>query len=358
MLRRRFLQNVAGAAATPLMQGASPLRLGYDTYSIRAYHWKALQHLEYAASLKLDTVQISSLSDYESLEPAHLAKIKDVADRAGLTIDGGIGCFCPTAASYNKRDGAPEEYIMRGLRTCRAVGAKAMRCFVGSMPERRGKLPVEAHMESSIQVLKKVRSQALDTGVMVAIENHNGDLHAGEVRTIIEEAGKDFVGSNFDVGNPMWLLEDPMQTLETLAPYVVTSHFRDSALWETEGGIHFQWVALGDGTIGLDALVARFHELCPQAAMQLEIITGRPPQFLPCYNGGPEFWKAYPKVTGAQFARFAALAKKGRPFSGPMMTASTAKQPAEYDEALKLQQKIDLERSFTYAKTKLKAGAR
>ena len=33
-------------------------------------------------------------------------------------------------------------------------------------------------------------------------------------------------------------------------------------------------------------------------------------------------------------------------------------QPAEYDEALKLQQKIDLELSFAYAKKKLNAGAR
>lgn len=110
-----------------------------------------------------------------------------------------------------------------------------MRCFVGSMSERRGKLPVEAHMEAAVKVLQSVRPRALEYGVKIAIENHNGDLSAAEVRTIIEEAGPDLVGSNLDTGNPMWLLEDPMLTLETLAPYVVTSHFRDSAIWEVPG---------------------------------------------------------------------------------------------------------------------------
>ena len=39
-----------------------------------------------------------------------------------------------------------------------------------------------------------------------------------------------------------------------------------------------------------------------------------------------------------------------------MIATTTAKQPAEYDAALKLQQKLDLERSFEYARTKLGAG--
>ena len=207
---------------------------------------------------------------------------------------------------------------MKGLRASRAVGAKAMRCFLGSMSERRGKLPLEAHIDATRKVFKAVRTQALDTGVKIALENHNGDLSAAEVRTLVEECGKDLLGVNLDTGNPMWLLEDPMQTLETLAPYVVTSHFRDSAIWENENGICFQWVALGDGNVNLAAVAARFHELCPQSPMQLEIITGRQPQFLPCYSGGAEFWNAYPKVSGTQFARFSALAKRGRPFTGPM----------------------------------------
>ena len=359
MHRRTFLRTLgsslpAAAVAAPAQNGAGaiPIKLGYDTYSIRAFRWKALQHIEYAASLKLDTVQLSSLDDFESLEPAHLAKVKDAATRARLTLDGGIASICPTTKSWRPREGTPEEYIMRGLRVSQALGAKAMRCFIGSLPERND---ADRHIAATIKVLKNVRSRALDTGVKIAIENHNGDVHAKEVRAIIEESGKDFVGSNLDTGNPMWLLEDPLLTLETLAPYVVTTHIRDSAVWETPGGIAFQWVALGDGTIDLKQLTQRFRELCPQAAMQLEIITGRPPQVMKCYSD-PDFWKSYPKLTGAEFARFAALAKCGQPFAKPMVITGPEKQPPAYDEALKLQQRLDLERSFEYAKKTMNVG--
>ena len=91
-------------------------------------------------------------------------------------------------------------------------------------------------MESTIKLFQSVRAEALDLGVKIALENHAGDMQAREVKTIIEESGREFVGSNLDTGNPIWVVEDPFVTLETLAPYVVTSHMRDSAVFETANG--------------------------------------------------------------------------------------------------------------------------
>ena len=360
MRRRTFLKATpaaAMAASGATGSGAGEgIRLGFDSYSIRNLHWKAMKLIDYAGSLKLDTLQISSLDDYESLEADHLQKVKDRAARLGMKIDGGIGCICPTSGSWKAKEGDPGQYVLKGLRVARAVGATGMRCFMGSALDRRGKLPIEAHMESTIKVLRGARPEGLDTGVKVAIENHNGDLTAREVKTIIEEAGKDFVGSNLDTGNPMWLLEDPLMTLEILAPYVVTTHIRDSALYEHPRGAAFQWVALGDGSMDLARIVALFKQVCPQAAMQLEIITGRPPQVLPYLEA--DFWKAFPKLPASDFARFLALAKRGHPFMGEMMVAGTGKLPATYDAAITEQQRVDLERSFDYAKKTLGVGVR
>src|SRR5262249_47062897 len=150
------------------------------------------------------------------------------------------------------------------------------------------------------------------------------------------EAGKDFVGSNLDTGNPMWLLEDPLLAVEILGPYVLTTHIRDSALYEHPRGAAFQWVALGDGSMDFPRIVTLFKQVCPQAAMQLEIITGRPPQILPFLE--PDFWKAFPKLAASDFARFLSLAKRGHPFTGEMMVAGTGKQPPEYEAALTAQQ--------------------
>lgn len=360
MRRRTFLQTSAAlgaAAAAPPTADARAIRLGFNTYSLRAFHWKAIQLLDYAAQLKLDTIQISSLDDYESLDAAHLASVKDHAKRIGILIDGGMGCICPLSKSWKESNGDPLENILRGLRASRAVGATSMRCYLGSSDDRTGRQPIEALMEKTVQIFRSVRSQAVDLGVKIALENHAGDMQAREVRTIIEEAGKDFVGSCLDTGNPMWVVEDPMVSLEVLAPYVVTTHIRDSVVYETPRGAAAQWVALGDGSIDFHKFIARYRELCPNAGMQLEIITGRPPREVPYLD--PGFWKALPNANAAEFARFVALAKAGHPFSGFMVIEDGAKQDVpEFKAALREQQRVDLERSFDYGKKSLGVGVR
>jgi sugar phosphate isomerase/epimerase len=357
MLRRTFLQSVPAAAA---LASATPsdagIKLGFDTYSIRSFHWKALELIDYAAGLKLDTIQLSSLNDYESLEPAYLEQVKERAQKAGMVLDAGIGCICPSSSSYNKKEGEPAAYIEKGLRVAKAIGAPSMRCYMGANADRHGALPIEAHMENTVKVFRSVRSKAQDYGIKIAIENHSGDMQAREVKIIIEESGSDCVGSCLDTGNPMWVVEDPFVTLETLAPYVVTTHIRDSAVFEVPRGAAAQWVALGDGSIDFKRFVELYRKLCPHAAMQLEIITGRPPQVLPYLE--PDFWKAYQKTPAAEFARFVALARNGHPFMGNMIVAGTGKQPAVIEAALKEQQRIDLERSLDYAKKTLGLGVR
>jgi len=113
------------------------------------------------------------------------------------------------------------------------------------------------------QVCKSVRSQAVDKGIKIAIENHAGAMQAWELVTLIEEAGKDYVGATIDSGNAVWALEDPLVNLEILGPYAVTSGLRDAMLWESPDGVVVQWTAMGDGMIDLKRYISRFSELCP-----------------------------------------------------------------------------------------------
>lgn len=334
-----------------------PIKLGFDTYSLRAFRWKALQLIDYAAAQKLDTIQISSLDDIENLEPAHLQKVKDAAARQGIALDGGIGCVCPTSKSWSARNGEPAAYVLKGLQVAKALGATSMRCFMGAEVDRRENGPIERHIEKTVQVFRSVRQQALDLGVKIAIENHSGDMQARETRMLIEEAGKDFVAACLDTGNPMWVVEDPQVTLEVLAPYTVTTHIRDSVVFEHPKGAVAQWVPLGDGSIDFQKFVAAYRTLCPTASMQLEVITGRPPRVLPYLE--PSFWKGLEKTNGGDFARFVALAKNGHPFMGTMVIEDApGQQPEEFKAALREQQRRDLERSFNYAKKTLDVGVR
>src|SRR5579863_6187623 len=120
MQRRTFLKSAPGAAlaasAASAVAPAAGIRLGFDTYTLRNLKWKALQLIDYAGSLKLDTIQISSLDDFESLDPAHLQKVKEQAARHGMTLDGGIGSICPTSGSFKPSVGDAGEYVLKGLR--------------------------------------------------------------------------------------------------------------------------------------------------------------------------------------------------------------------------------------------------
>jgi sugar phosphate isomerase/epimerase len=282
--------------------------------------------------------------------------VKDQATRLGIQIDAGIGCIGPTSTAWNTKYGSPSEYLVKGLRIAKAIGATSMRCYMGNSNDRLTR-PMEQHIEATVTEIRKVRSLALDLGVKIAVENHSGDMQAGELRTLIEEAGKDYTAACLDTGNPMWVVEDPLLTLEVLGPYTVTTHIRDSVVFEHARGAAVQWVALGDGIIDFKRFVARFRELCPNSTMQIENITGRPPRIMPYLE--PSFWKAFPKANAAEFARFVNLARHGRPFLGYMvMEDGLVNPPAEYTAALKQQQRYDLERSFEYAKKTLDVGVR
>ena len=212
-------------------------------------------------------------------------------------------------------------------------------------------------MDSTIQVFRKMRSRAQNLNVKIALENHAGDMTARETLAIIEQSGKDFVASCLDTGNPMWVMENPLTTMEVLGPYVVTTHVRDCAVFETPTGAAAQWVALGDGVVDLPQVVALHRQLCPRASLQLEIITGRPPRLLPYLQ--PAFWSNFAHLPAADFARFVQLAKQGHPFMGTMVIEDApGPKNAAFTGALREQQRVDLERSFAYAKSTLGVGVR
>src|SRR5271163_5208970 len=100
MLRRSFLQSMPLAAAVfaapPPAPPADdvPIKLGFDTYSLRAFKWNGMRLLDFAAEQKLDTIQFSALADYGGLDAANLQKVKERAAQLNISIDGGMGCIC------------------------------------------------------------------------------------------------------------------------------------------------------------------------------------------------------------------------------------------------------------------------
>jgi hypothetical protein len=102
--------------------------LGFDTYSLNRVGWKAIQLLDYAASQKLDTIQLSSLGNFESLEPAYLQKVRDHAAQLGIVLQTGMDSICPSSSSFDKTAGDAVEQVHKSLQVTRHQRFRN-RCF-------------------------------------------------------------------------------------------------------------------------------------------------------------------------------------------------------------------------------------
>jgi 3-oxoisoapionate decarboxylase len=313
--RRDFLRTLGAAVAlgTPAVAQKTAVRFGVDMFSLGAQKWTAFQQLDFAAKWNVKVVHFSEIRFLGSLEPDHLKKVRARADELGIDLEIGMRSICPTSAMFDKAAGTAEEQLAKMVDAARIVRSPIVRAVLGSSADRKG--GIEQHIESMVKVLKNSRSRIVDGGVKVAIENHAGDMQARELKTLIEAAGPDYVGVCLDSGNPVWTIEDPHLTLETLAPYVLTSHMRDSAVWRTPDGIAVRWTRMGEGNIGMQKYLETYMQKCPGKAVSLEVIvSGQPRMFR---YADPGFWALYRNMPAWEFARFLALADKGTPVLEP-----------------------------------------
>ena len=358
MHRREFLTGLAGsvaAFAAADSDSSKPIPMGLNTYCLRAMKWRDLELIDYTAGLKLDSIFLQDSLDPDVMQPAHWAKVREYARSKGLErLETGGGTILPKTPEGFE---ASVKTLSQNIVRAKGLGSPIVRClFAGD----RASMPpgtLEQNLEMAVRVLRAVRSQAMDARIKLAIENHK-DVQAYETRRVIETAGKEFVGSYLDTGNPVFVLEDPMTTVEELGPYAVCVHLRDSVIYEHPRGVAVQWVPLGEGVVDFKKIVAKVREVCPPVYIYIKPITGRPPAVLPYLEDS--FWTKNTTPRPHDLARFIALAKKGRPYELPMVIEDIPgrKTPEAFIAAIQYQQREHMERSVEYGKKVLGLGVR
>ena len=336
MNRRTFVAGTAGSLA--FAQSVPGVRLGIDLFSIRSQGWTPFQYLDYCARQGAKVVHFSEIRFIGSLERENLVKVRAHAERLGIQVEIGMRSICPSSQMFDAKQGSAEEQLTRMIAAAQVVGSPIVRAVLGSMEDRKPP-GIETRIDDTVKVLRAIRSRVMDAGIKIAIENHAGDMQARELKHLIEAAGKEHVGVCLDSGNPLWTIEDPHLTLETLYPYVLTSHVRDTAVWPApDGGAAVQWVRMGDGNVGIEDYVRRYAELCPGRALSLEIIVTQPRIF--AYQD-PKFWDNYRQTPAWEFARFVKLVESGK---------ARPKQPPVPKELGAERERQDLEASVEYTK--------
>ena len=330
------------------------MRLGIDTFSLRWQDWDAFQVLDYAARLGLDNVHYSERRFLASLSEEYLRSLKGRADELGVAIEIGMLSFDRHARLFNPELGTGEQQLIDMARAASVVGSPIVRCLLGSAEDRLGPVPFRDHLAECVRTLEAAAPVARDLGVKFAVENHGGvDLLARELRALIEAVGPDVVGACLDTGNPVYGGEDPVLSAEILTPYVLSTHVRDSRVWAVEDGAMVQWVPAGQGDVDLGRILAILAEGASHAPVYLEIISGLPPKHLAFLDPESDYWRMYPDLPAADFVRFLALARRGKPEPLEQLTSPLGARnlpPGELGERLRAQQLRHFEESVRYCR--------
>lgn len=323
-------------------------RLGLDVYSFRSSGWDPARTLEYCAGLGAEVVHFSEPRFLGSLEEGDLDRVRTRADELGLALEVGMGSICSSSSMFRGDAGTATEQLTRMLRVAQRLRSPIVRCYLGSSDDRGPEMP--KHVQEAVDTCRAVEPIALDLGVMIAVENHAGDLLSFELRELIERAGPHYVGALFDAGNAAWTLEKPLAALARLAPFVLTTGIRDSRVRETQDGATVEWVDLGEGDADVREMARLYAGLCPGRPFSLEIILYPPiplpyerPEFMERYRGVPEWMLEEFR----EWVRAATLRASGRGDSETV--GRTAPEAAEQERAA-------VEAAMHYARTVLDLG--
>ena len=333
--------------------------LGIDSFSLRWQGWNAFQLMDYAAKLGLENIHFSERANLDSLETSYLQSIRRHANELGVRVEIGMRSFDRYSSTFEPALGAGEEQLSAMLRAAEVLGSPIVRCFLGMQADRMGDIPFERHITEAVRTLRAAAPLAEELGIAIAVENHGGvDLLAHELQDLIEAVGSEFVRVCLDTGNPLYAAEDAVLATEILAPYVVTTHLRDTKVWATADGAMVQWAPVGEGDVDLRRIVEIVERQAPDSAIDLEIITGVAPKAIPYFDPASDFWRMYPGMRAADFARFVAIAQRGapEPLDQLCLEPGVWAPPPDQLDAFRAQQREHLERSVTYCRNVLGIG--
>ena len=142
----------------------------------------------------------------------------------------------------------------------------------------------------------------------LGIENHK-DWRVEQQVELLEHFSSEFLGVCLDTGNNLSILDDPMETIEKLAPWTFNVHFKDMGMEEYQDGFLLSEVPLGEGILDLRRAVQVIRHARPEVRFSLEMIV-RDPLVVPCLTD--DYWASFEEVNGRDLARALARTRRSK----------------------------------------------
>ena len=293
MTRRDFVHTAAVAAfAQPAFAAAPRFRMGICTTSGMAERPAGgggrrpdtLSYLEKCAALGAGGIQSAVSGDP--------AKLRARADELGMYLEGIVAI--PRTGDMSA--------LEKQLQDCRGAGITVVR--TGMLNGRRYEtFPTlaewNAWVKQSQAALKLAVPLAERYKITLAMENHK-DWTTEQYLDIFRSYQSEYLGANYDFGNNISFLEDPMEMAEAVAPYVKAAHIKDIGLQPYADGFMMAEVPLGQGYLDLPGMCATLVKANPKLKFSLEMMT-RNPLKVPCLTD--HYWEVFPDRGGRYLAR-------------------------------------------------------
>ena len=266
--------------------------------------------------------------------------VRRMKDDLGMYVE--IQTFLP-------KDGEDPAVFEHAVKVAKEAGASSLRvvCLLGRRYEM---FDTREGWEAAVQVFHRQIATAVPIverhRMRLGIENHK-DWRVDQQVDLLRQYSSEYIGVCLDTGNNLSVLDDPMETVEKLAPWTFNVHFKDMALQETDTGFLMSEVPLGEGMLDLKRMVDVIRAARPEVHFSLEMIT-RDPLIVPCLTD--KFWATFTDVNGVVLAHALTRMRAHRP-KAPLPSIAGLSEAERYALEVEL-----VSRSITYASEHLGLG--
>jgi sugar phosphate isomerase/epimerase len=222
--------------------------------------------LNRAHELEVDGVSLESCF-IPNLDKDYLSGIKDMLDDWGMDRVWAWGH--PDGLEGGRNQDAYQDMI-DNFENARTIGADVMRVVGSSLAFRND--PHAPQLERLEKMFKEAVKVAEDYDIKMAVENHF-DFNSNEFLSLMEAVGSPYLGMNFDTGNFLRMLDDPIKAMEKLAKYTYATHIKDLRVQKgvsPDDWYFFSCTPVGDGCVDNQKLAQLLYDAGYQGILAVE----------------------------------------------------------------------------------------
>ncbi len=261
------------------------MKVGIDSYCYHRFLGEVYPHqnapdkqmtmedfIKRAKELDVDGVSLESCF-FPRFDASYLSEVKGMLDEYNL--DRVYAWGHPDGLEGGKNEAAYDEMVDH-IEYANAIGAKVMRVVGSSLMFR-----FEDHgpqIEKLSRMFTNAMKVADNYGIKLADENHI-DYNADEMLELIHNVNHPNFGINFDTGNFLRVLDDPIQGMEKLARFTFSTHVKDLKI-NPQAAVNdwyfFSCTPVGDGLVDNQKLAQLLKDANYEGFLAMEIDTLHP----------------------------------------------------------------------------------